>query len=229
MRKRHLACLALAAFAGMAQATEYGRVLSSTPITQEVSTPQRVCRNQEVLVEQPRDAAGSVLGAVAGGIIGNTMGRGSGNAAATAAGVLVGAVAGDRIANSDAPSTTTRTVQRCGTRQVLSQQIVGYDVEYEYAGRRYNTRMARDPGQRIALQVSPAGSVYRSVEPTYAEPAYADPGDDDIVYDDAPVMRDRPVYLAAPPAVSVDLGWGYWGGGGHGYHHGYGPRHHRRW
>jgi uncharacterized protein YcfJ len=214
MNKRILALVALAAISGLAQATEYGRVLSSTPVTREVTTPQRVCRNEEVVVEKPHDASGSIIGAVAGGILGSTMGRGSGNAAATAAGVIVGAVAGDKVANSD-DTATTRTVQRCGTRQVRSQQLVGYDVEYEYAGKHYKTRMSNDPGDRIAIQVAPAGAVV-------SEGA----GDDsDIVYDDpVTVVRERPVYVSPSPAISVDLGWGRgWGPGWGAYPH-HGPR-----
>lgn len=209
MKKRMYALVALLAVSGLAQATEYGRVISSTPVTREISTPQRVCRNEEVVVEKPHDATGSVLGAVAGGILGSTMGRGSGKAAATAAGVIVGAVAGDKVANAD-DTATTRTVQRCGTRQVRSQQVVGYDVEYEYAGKTYRTRMSSDPGDRIAIQVAPAGGVVSS------DVQY----DDDVVYDDPPVVRERPVYVAPSPAVSVDLGWGFWGGP---RHHGPGP------
>lgn len=213
MNKKILALVTLTVMTGLAQATEYGRVLSSTPVMREVTTPQRVCRNEEVVVEKPHDASGSIIGAVAGGILGSTMGRGSGNAAATAAGVIVGAVAGDKVANSD-DTATTRTVQRCGTRQVRSQQLAGYDVEYEYAGKHYKTRMSNDPGDRIAIQVSPAGSIVSTD---------VNDDDSDIIYDDPVRVVERPVYVAPAPAVNLDFGWGRgWGWGHPGPH--YGPR-----
>lgn len=206
MKARILMSAMLAAFAGLAQATEYGQVISSTPVSREVMTPQRVCRNEEVVVEKPHDASGSVIGAVAGGILGSTVGRGSGRAAATAAGVIVGAVAGDKVANPD-DTATSQTVRRCSTQQVRSLQTVGYDVEYEYAGKTYRTRVANDPGDRIAVQVTPLGSGVVDDDATLTSPPPL------TVIDDSPrvvYLRERP----APPPVSVHLGWGWWGGPG---------------
>jgi uncharacterized protein YcfJ len=197
---------ALACVAGLSQAAEYGKVISSTPVMQEVLIPQRTCRDEQVEVEQPKNPAGSVIGAVAGGLLGSTMGRGSGNAAATAAGVIVGAVVGDQAANANS-GTTTRTERRCSTQQVRSQQLAGYDVVYEYAGKRYTTRMAKDPGDSIPLQISPIGSAVSSAPVVSIE----------TVVEEEPVRivrRVEPVY--APPVV---LHWDLWPGPGPGFGH----------
>ena len=79
---------ALAAFAVVASAQEQGRVLSATPIIQQVGVPQQVCGNETVYSGNRTTGAGAVIGAIAGGAVGNTIGKGSGRAAATAIGVL---------------------------------------------------------------------------------------------------------------------------------------------
>lgn len=210
MKKQIIALTLLSCLSSLAAAAEYGQVISSTAVTREVLTPQRTCRDEQVEVEQPHNAAGSVIGAVAGGILGSTVGRGAGNAAATAAGVIAGAVVGDQVANAD-KGTTTRTVRRCSTRQVRSQQIIGYDVVYEYAGRRYTTRLANEPGERIPLQIGPAASVVQ---------------DDDQAYDTTETVIEEPAVVtrrAAPVYVTppVVLHWDLWPGprGPYGPHH----------
>ena len=65
------------------QAQEVGKVISSTPIIQQVAVPRQVCNNQEVVTGGQKSGAGAAMGAIAGGVIGNQMGKGSGNAAAT--------------------------------------------------------------------------------------------------------------------------------------------------
>ena len=74
----------MAAFAGTAGAQEVGRVLSATPVVQQVAVPRQVCSNQPMVVQQPNSGAGAVVGGIAGGAVGNTIGHGSGRAAATA-------------------------------------------------------------------------------------------------------------------------------------------------
>lgn len=199
--------VALSGMAGFVQAAEVGKVISSTPVMQEVLIPQRSCRDEQVEVEQPKNPAGSVIGAVAGGLLGSTVGRGSGNAAATAAGVIVGAVVGDQAANAD-KGTSVRTERRCTTQQVRSQQLAGYDVVYEYAGKRYSTRLAQDPGDTVPLQISPVGSAV-STSPL---------GATESVVEEEPVRvvrRVEPVYV--PPVV---VHWDLWPGprGPHGRH-----------
>ena len=85
----------VSALAGMsvltlAQAQEQGRVLSATPVVQQVGVPQQVCGNETVYSGNRTSGAGAVVGAIAGGAAGNAIGKGSGRAAATAIGLLGG-------------------------------------------------------------------------------------------------------------------------------------------
>ena len=58
-----LAVLTLTAVAATgAYAQERGRVLSSTPITQQVAVPQQVCSDQPVAVAPRPTGAGAVVG-----------------------------------------------------------------------------------------------------------------------------------------------------------------------
>lgn len=143
---------------------EFARVVSTSPILKDVVVPRQLCRTESVEVQPQRSGAGAVIGGVAGGVLGHTVGRGSGNAAATVIGAITGAVVGDHIDNRDnVPE--TRQVERCQTVAEHQDQVVGYRVTYEYAGKRYTTRMARDPGERVELQISVVGGDYERSEP----------------------------------------------------------------
>ena len=73
--------------ATLTHAQEVGRVISSTPVIQQVAVPRQVCSQQQVAVQPPKSGAGAAMGAIAGGAIGNSIGRGEGNALATAIGL----------------------------------------------------------------------------------------------------------------------------------------------
>lgn len=66
--------------AGLAAAQERGRVLSATPIVQQVAYPRQVCSNETVYSGQRNTGGGAVLGAIAGGAAGNAIGKGHGRA-----------------------------------------------------------------------------------------------------------------------------------------------------
>lgn len=87
----------VAAVSTTALAQEVGRVISSTPIIQQVGVLRQVCTTEQVAVQQPKSGAGAVMGAIAGGAMGNAVGGGSGRAAATMLGIFGGAVLGDRV------------------------------------------------------------------------------------------------------------------------------------
>lgn len=154
---RSLVVLTLAAAAASAAlAQEQGRVLSVTPITRQVASPQQVCRDEQVYTGQSTSGAGAALGAVAGGVIGNAIGHGGGRAAATAAGVIGGAMLGNQAEAYGQPQ--YQTVRNCTTQVVYQNRAVAYDVVYEYAGRNYTTRTSLPPGDWIALSVQPAAN-----------------------------------------------------------------------
>jgi uncharacterized protein YcfJ len=49
-----------------------------------------------------------------------------------------------------------REVERCSERieQSYEERIDGYDVEYEYGGQFFHTRLPYDPGERIRVRVA---------------------------------------------------------------------------
>ncbi len=159
--------------------TDYARVIDVQPITRRirVSEPRRECyeetRYEEPRYEGsrsagPRPAAGSmILGGLLGAAVGNQIGRGDGRRAATVAGVLIGSAIGHDAAarrdyrddryyrtRADEPP-RAYTVERCDVRYQDSwdERIEGYRVAYEYHGRRYETRMPYDPGERVRVRV----------------------------------------------------------------------------
>jgi uncharacterized protein YcfJ len=95
------ALAALASASGFAQ--EVGRVISSTPVVQQVTVPRQTCGNE--VVPGQKSGAGALMGAIAGGAAGNAIGDGSGRAAATILGLFGGAILGDRIEGGGAPQT----------------------------------------------------------------------------------------------------------------------------
>src|SRR6218665_3699963 len=65
--KKTLIFSAVAIIAGSAGAQEQGRVLSATPIVQQVGTPRQVCGNETVYSGNRTSGAGAVMGAIARG------------------------------------------------------------------------------------------------------------------------------------------------------------------
>jgi uncharacterized protein YcfJ len=252
MIKTSMAAAASAALLGAASASaaEYANVVSATPVTSSVAVPRQDCVEGEQVVQQPPSGAGAVIGAIAGGVIGNQFGHGFGRAAATGAGVVAGSAIGNNVeANANPP--TAVPVRRCRTVSAYESRVVGYDVVYEYNGQRYATRLPRDPGPRLAIDIRPAGAAsldrvgpptsYGAVPPAYADaaPSYSD--SPPAYYDAAPVYSDgyyapAPAYYGRPyygapyyVAPAIGLGIGYWVGSSwhRGYRHGYygGGRH----
>ena len=117
-----LACTALAGH-GIAQAQEeQGRVISSTPVIQQVAVPRQVCSDEVVTYEGRSSGAGALLGAVAGGAAGNAIGNGGGRAAATVIGLIGGAMLGDRIEGRGPAQ--SETITRCGTQTMYEPRTV---------------------------------------------------------------------------------------------------------
>ena len=133
------------------------RVISSTPVVQQVAVPRQICNNQQYITEAPRSGGGALLGALIGGVAGNAIGSGGGRAAATALGVFGGAVVGDRVEGGGAQQ--VQNVQQCSTQTYYENRPSHYNVVYEYQGQQYNAQMANDPGLYVRLQVSPVGGV----------------------------------------------------------------------
>lgn len=231
------AALTTAALA--AQAQEQGRVLSATPIIEQVAIPQQVCGNETIYSgARPTTGGGAVLGAIAGGAAGNAIGGGSGRAAATALGVIGGAVLGNQI---EAGRPGYQNVQRCTTETYYDKRTVGYDVVYEYAGRHYSMRTQTDPGQWIPLTVRPAVPGipgYAPLEPGYQpgyQPGYPSaypPGQSAVHGGYTPpgvvvsTQPGPPAYVVQPPVTVIEYrdayGYPYRPPRGHDHRDGYG-------
>ena len=248
MNKLAFLSLLAAAAAPCAHAQqEQARVLSATPIVQQVGVPQQVCGSETVYTGPRTSGGGAVLGAIAGGAAGNAIGAGSGRAAATAIGVIGGALLGNQIEGQGRPD--HQNVQRCHTQTFYENRTVGYTVVYEYAGRQYTTQTQSDPGRFLNVQVQPLGSsapdAYGNTYSTLPSPdgQYGPPGGVTSAYgtsygtsySPAPVYPQvypppAPVYLN--PGVVVDIGYGPgWGRPHSPYHPPYPqrPRHPRHW
>jgi uncharacterized protein YcfJ len=244
MKKSVLLCSAglAAAFGAQAQAQESGRVISSTPIVQQVAVPRQVCNNQPVAVQNPRSGAGSAIGAIAGGLLGNTIGHGGGRAAATIIGMAAGAAVGDQVEGS---GYQVHNTQHCTTQTFYENRTVGYDVTYEYGGREYTAQMANDPGLSVPLQISPVGASAPTQAPEQIAAAPSSAGVPILASSPqmavAPAVHHQPVvvvpstvvypssYYYRPyyyPPVGLSLNFGYSRGYGHGHRHG--GRHHHR-
>jgi uncharacterized protein YcfJ len=183
--QRNILLIALAAAAALpALADNFGdraRVVSARPVVDRIPVSREECWNDRVRGYEERRVtrtdtgapigAGTVLGAVIGGVAGHQVGRGRGNDAATAAGAVIGGLVGNQVdrnnGNVGGGGSVTevervpvdRNVERCRMVDEVREATVGYDVQYEYAGRRFNTRMPQDPGRfvRVNVDIRPEG------------------------------------------------------------------------
>ena len=156
------------------QAQEVGKVISSTPIIQQVAVPRQVCNNEQVVTQGQKSGAGAAMGAIAGGAIGNNMGQGSGRAAATMLGLFGGAILGDKIEGPGTPE--VRNVQNCSQQMFYENRTMAYNVVYEFAGKQYTVQMPQDPGPTVRLQITPVApppaSTGYGVPPAGSAPRY---------------------------------------------------------
>ena len=206
------------------------RVISSTPVVQQVAVPRQVCNNQTVMTQGPKSGAGALMGALAGGAAGNAMGNGGGRAAATLIGLVGGAMIGDNI---EGPNNQLQNVQQCSTQTYYENRASYYNVVYEYQGTQYTTQMANDPGLYVRLNMTPVGAMPapQSVQPfqsapidppqTYYQPApvqqpvYVQPMPTPVYY---PAYYPQPYYAPYYSPIGLSLNFGYSRGFGGGHH-----------
>lgn len=104
----------------------------------------------------------TVVGGIAGAVLGSKVGGGSGTYAAAAVGSMLGGMAGRELYDQN-----QRNRRQVGTVRVCDPEPVrggysgysdggtaGYDVTYEYNGRRYTRRMDYHPGERVRVLVA---------------------------------------------------------------------------
>jgi len=194
---------ALLVACGLAQAQEIGQVLSRTAVYQQVAMPRQIC-TQSSTPNAPTTGAGAVSGAVTGAVLGSIIGEGRGP------GALLGAVGGAIVGDKVESNTNNQPVTTCTTQTVMENRLVGYNVVYEYAGKTYNVQLPQDPGPTIALQITPVG--VQSTSPPAATTTVVSPPP--VVYTQpAVVYTPAPYYRPWPFTTSINLGWGWHGGG----------------
>ena len=138
----------------------WATVLEVEPVVRIIRRPvnEEACWEEEVYQEIPeyRSAVPGIIGAVIGGVIGNQFGGGSGQDLMTMAGAAIGgSVAVDNQRRRHPQKYYASLEKRCGmnTEWQESEQIVGWDVVYEYLGESYLTRLADEPGDQIRIRV----------------------------------------------------------------------------
>ncbi|MEO8248874.1 MAG: hypothetical protein ABI589_05845 [Burkholderiales bacterium] len=217
-----------------ASAAEVGRVISSQPVVETTFVPRRVCSTEPMLLDVAPTGGGALAGAAVGGLAGIAIGSGGGRAIATMIGFIAGSIVGDQIEANRAPQLFD--VEHCSVQNFTEQRSAGWDVEYEYAGKRYAARLADDPGATIPVDVAPAGAAPLATAPVlpvvtaprlvyarpdgyqaypasaYPGPPYPQPGYG-TGYPSYPVYSPRPTY--AGPPISIGLGFTYIGGRRH--------------
>ena len=203
MKNFALSC-SLLALCGLAQAQEIGQVLSRVPVYQQVAVPRQTCA-QTVTPNAPTSGAGAVSGALTGAVLGTLIGEGRG------AGALIGAVGGAVVGDKMESNANSQPVTTCTTQTTLENRLVGYTVVYEYAGKTYTVQLPQDPGPTIALQITPAAATL----PAPASATTVITPTTTVVTRPSVVYAPPPVYYSPWPATSVNLGWGWYGGGGH--------------
>jgi uncharacterized protein YcfJ len=200
--------------AGLCAAQEMGRVISSTPMIQQVGVPRQVCNTQPVVTSTPKSGAGAVMGAIAGGAMGNAVGDGGGRALATMIGLVGGAILGDKVEGGGQQQ--VQNVQSCATQTFYENRTVSYNVVYEYAAKQYSVQMPNDPGPFVKLQITPVSAAppQAPAATTYVQPVATV----QEVYTQPAYVAVQPGYYARPyyPPVGINLDFGYSSGGRHG-------------
>lgn len=133
---------------------DFARVSSVNPIyeTVEHRVPQSCNHSSHYDHHKSQSATPVILGGVIGGAIGNRVGSNKSN---KKVGAVVGSILGASIA-SDLNRHDRHISHRCKNRYTtrFEQQLVGYDVLYNYRGNTYRTTMQDHPGNRVQLRLS---------------------------------------------------------------------------
>ena len=187
MKKSVLLCSLAAVAALSAQAQEVGRVISSSPVIEQVAVPRQVCNQQPMVVQHPVSGAGSAIGAIAGGLI---------------------------EANG---ATQVYNGPQCAIQTSYENRTVAYNVSYEYNGRQYNVQMPQDPGPTVRLQISPVGATSTVQQGEFAAPGTQVHSTLPQAQQGAPVLQSSVSTVPGPvvygvPAYPAAYPYPYYGG-----------------
>jgi len=138
--------------------SDYAKVTNVQPIYETVSyrEPHKECYIEQRQVHRKRSNTPEIIGALIGGAIGNKLGHNKSN---KRVGALAGAILGGSIARDanrgDHHGSFTTNEEVCHVSHTVhqEQQVTGYNVDYKYRGRQYQTVMNQHPGKRIRVAV----------------------------------------------------------------------------
>lgn len=130
----------------------WAQVLRVEPIYELVRTrtPEERCDGYARDGGDP--TGGTVIGAIVGAAIGNQVGKGDGRKAATVAGAVAGGAIGRNIDKNN--NSAVRPNCRIVEVEREQRQLTGFDVEYQYKGEKFMSRLPYDPGNRLRVRVS---------------------------------------------------------------------------
>jgi uncharacterized protein YcfJ len=129
----------------------YGRVEQRIPT--QYCSPQTNYSTSHY--SSPRNSATStIIGGLIGGAIGNNLGHNKSNKrVGAAAGAILGAAIASDLNHSQ--SYNSYNNNRCSTRYEsrYTQEVIAYNVSYQYRGQVYHTRTQQHPGNRIKVKL----------------------------------------------------------------------------
>jgi uncharacterized protein YcfJ len=148
-----LPCLAQAGPAEENVTYGYAQVMRATPVyaNVRVRVPEQRCESGPVR-DSGDGTTGTVVGAIVGGALGNQVGKGDGRKASTIAGAVIGGAIGRKVDRNNSPGPGGRCRNVDVERE--ERRIVGYDVEYQYKGEKYMSRLDLDPGSRLRIRIA---------------------------------------------------------------------------
>jgi uncharacterized protein YcfJ len=145
-------------------------IINKTPIyasSSEYVGSKRECTTYQTQQQQPgvfngtgealKGNGDALFGAILGGVIGNQFGGGTGKDVMTGLGVIVGSNVG--AGTNKKPQPTTTTVCNDVPQYSEVNRVVGYRVKYRFDGGVYTTKMDKDPGSYITLNIHQSHSV----------------------------------------------------------------------
>lgn len=136
----------------------YATVLRVTPAweTYRPSQPEQRCDDGGGYYRPDnsgKTTGGTIVGAIVGGALGNTVGKGDGRKAATIAGAVAGGAIGHHVASNNSGDYGPAPCHDVAVDREDRRQV-GFDVEYNFKGDIYVTRMSYDPGNRVRVRVT---------------------------------------------------------------------------
>lgn len=117
------------ACAGTASAADYtdtARVVSATPIVEQVREARQECTPSAPPPRAPateRSVVAPIIGGVAGALLGSTVGKGRGRDVATAAGAIAGTIVGDRVGNPNSDNSVAGAAVGGAAGGLLGSQV----------------------------------------------------------------------------------------------------------